>query len=290
MIPIELTDNKSEVLTYNVADMPIKLGKSSGKDSFIRTMVNHWHNDFEFTYISRGEMSYCVNGLPIKLSEGQMIFVNSARMHYNFWDDNENGDFICTIFHPSMLDSNTAKKYLDRVIGDNTPTYIVLRPEIVREKKIIDLVLKLHEAAEKQADGYELVIVSCVYEVTLALMEYMKTSEHTAQQSDKKLEAMHRMIGFVQQNYAAKISLADIAAAGFVSRTVCCEIFRKYADRTPVEYLTEYRIGKSTELLLTSRFNVTEIAEQCGFGGASYFTETFRKVMGCTPTEYRQRK
>lgn len=290
MIPIELLDNKSEVLTYNVADMPIKLGKSSGKDSFVRTMVNHWHNDFEFIYISRGKMSYCVNGLSIKLSEGQMIFVNSTRMHYNFWDDNENGDFICTIFHPSVLDSRAAKKYLDRIIGDNMPPYIVLHPEILHEKKIIDLVLKLHDAAEKQVDGYELVIMSSVYDIVLMLVEYMKTSRHTVQQNNKKLEAMHRMIGFVQQNYSDKIFLADIAAAGFVSRTVCCEIFRKYANRTPVEYLTEYRIGKSMELLLTSGFNVTEIAEQCGFGGASYFTEIFRKIMGCTPTEYRQGK
>jgi AraC-like DNA-binding protein len=36
--------------------------------------------------------------------------------------------------------------------------------------------------------------------------------------------------------------------------------------------------------------NVTEIAEQCGFGGASYFTETFRKIMGCIPTEYRSKR
>jgi AraC-like DNA-binding protein len=55
-------------------------------------------------------------------------------------------------------------------------------------------------------------------------------------------------------------------------------------------YLTEYRIGKSAELLISSSLNVTEIAEQCGFGGASYFTETFRKIMGCTPTEYRSKR
>lgn len=289
MHPIELLDNKSEVLTYNVTDMPMKLGKSGGKDSRIRSMVNHWHNDFEFTYISSGEMSYCVNGLQIRLSEGQMIFVNSARMHYNFWDEHENGDFICTIFHPSMLDRRAAEKYLDRIIGDKTPPYIVFHPEILREKKIIDLVLRLHEKAALQGDGYELGVMSCVYEISLALMEYMEASADPVPYSSKKLEAMHRMVGFVQQKYSERISLADIAAAGFVSRTVCCEIFRKYANRTPVEYLTEYRISRSADLLSSGDLSITEIASLCGFGGSSYFTETFRKIMNCTPTEFRQR-
>lgn len=289
MHQIELLDNQSEVLSYNVPDMPVKLGSSSGRDSLIRTMVNHWHNDFEFIYISAGEMSYSVNGMPIRLSEGQMIFVNSARMHYNFWDEGENGDFVCTIFHPSMLDARAAGKHLDSIIGSSAPAYIVFRPEIRREKMMIDLVLKLHEAAKKLEEGYELRVMAYIYEISLALMEYMKASPDKAPQSNKKLESMHRMIGFVQQNYSEKISLADIAAAGFVSRTVCCEIFRKFADQSPVEYLTEYRISKSTDLLSSGDMSITEIAAACGFGGSSYFTETFRKIMGCTPSEFRQK-
>lgn len=289
MHQIELLDNQSEVLSYNVHDMPVKLGRSSGRDSLIRTMVNHWHNDFEFTYISAGEMSYSVNGMPIRLSEGQMIFVNSARMHYNFWDKGENGDFICTIFHPSMLDKRWAEKYMDSIIGSNAPSYIVFRPEILREKRIIDMVLKLNETAEKQEDGYELRVMACIYEISLSLMEYMKAAPDKTPENNKKLEALHRMIGFVQQNYSEKISLADIAAAGFVSRTVCCEIFRKLAGRTPVEYLTEYRISRSTDLLSSGDMSITEIADACGYGGSSYFTETFRRIMGCTPTEFRQK-
>lgn len=98
------------------------------------------------------------------------------------------------------------------------------------------------------------------------------------------------MVGFIQQKYTEKIMLADIASAGLVSRSVCCEIFRKYLNKSPFEYLTEYRIFKSTELLSENNLTVTEIASLCGFGGASYFTETFRKTMRCTPTEYRQKK
>lgn len=288
MHPIELLDNKSEVLTYNVSDFPIKLGNSNGKDSPIRCFVNHWHNDLEFTAITDGAMHYCVNGTQIALKEGEMLFINSARMHYNYWEEQEDGEFLCTIFHPSLLDAQRVNPYLERLIGINAPAYLHLHPDILREKKIITLVQKLHTAAQEQADGCPLALMAYTYEIALALLQYGDLPVDIPSDS-KKLDAMHRMTGFVQQKYAEKLSLADIAAAGFVSRTVCCELFRRYAGRTPMEYLTEYRISKSTDLLKDGTMSMTEISALCGFGSPSYFTETFRKVMGCTPTEFRRK-
>ena len=101
---------------------------------------------------------------------------------------------------------------------------------------------------------------------------------------------MHKMVGFIQQKYSSKIALQDIAAAGYVCRSSCCSIFKEYLNQTPNAYLTEYRISKSVELLANPDLSVTEIAMQCGFSGSSYFTETFRKAIGCTPSDYRMRK
>ena len=71
-------------------------------------------------------------------------------------------------------------------------------------------------------------------------------------------------------------------------RSSCCKLFREYLHKSPVTYLTEYRIRRSMELLDSSA-PITEIAMNCGFSGASYFAETFRRVAGCTPGEYRKR-
>lgn len=288
MHPIELLDNKSEVVNYNVPDFPIKLGRSSGKNSPIRCFFNHWHDDLEFTYITEGTMHYCINGTSVQLQAGEMIVINSGRMHYNYWEDDENGAFLCTIFHPSLLDAQRAAPFLERLIGWEAPPYLHLRPGILRDKKIISLVQRLHHAAWDRAEGYPLEVMACVYEIILAFVQYGDLPKEMPSDS-KKLDAMHRMTGFVQQNYTEKLTLADIAAAGFVSRTVCCELFRHYAGRTPVEFLTEYRISRSIDLLTEGAHSMTEIAVLCGFSSSSYFTETFRKVMGCTPTEFRKK-
>ena len=95
------------------------------------------------------------------------------------------------------------------------------------------------------------------------------------------------MISYIETHHREKITLSQISAAGNAGKTTCCTIFQKYVNQTPMSYLTNYRLQKSVELLHQTDMTVTEIAYESGFSGASYFTETFKKVYGCTPTGYR---
>ena len=95
------------------------------------------------------------------------------------------------------------------------------------------------------------------------------------------------MIGFIQQNYTARITLADIAASGAVGQSKCCKLFAKYIRQSPNLYLTHYRLDKSTFLLKSTDMTVTEVAATVGFNGSSYYAEAFRKWCGKSPTEYR---
>lgn len=98
------------------------------------------------------------------------------------------------------------------------------------------------------------------------------------------------MVGFIQQNYTDKISLADIATAGSVGESKCCKLFKKYINETPNAYLNQYRLNKSTELLKNTDMSITEIALSVGYTGSSYYTETFHKWFGKTPREFKNEK
>ena len=58
------------------------------------------------------------------------------------------------------------------------------------------------------------------------------------------------MTGFIHQHFPERITLADIAAAGTMSRRQCCIVFREYVNRTPNEYLTDYRIEQQEDEIL----------------------------------------
>lgn len=284
---IEIMDNHSEILDYNVPEIPVKATLTK-QEEYVQSMVNHWHNDLEFMHVQEGEMWYSVDGVKQQIKEGQMIFVNSARMHYGFWEDKYKCKFACTIFHPGMLDSQLVHRHIEGIINKEMPAFILFRPEIIKEKEFIDLVNRINVLAREREDGYELEMMSCIYRVCFLLKDFVKAvPEQISYVDAKKLEAMRRMTGFIQQQYSQKISLNEIATAGLVSRSACCQIFKKFLGKSPVEYLTEYRISKSAELILSGKNSMTDIAMLCGFGSSSYFAETFHKVLGCTPSEYK---
>ena len=287
---LELTDNKSEIIQYNVPNLPIKASHFSQEDYPSLSIVNHWHTEFEFIYVKNAPMWYSVNGEQCKLLPGQMIFVNSGQMHYGYWEKSSNWVYDCVLFPPTLATNPVTKDLLDAVIH-HAPPYLILHPEIAAEKAIITDVCELFQCASVQQEGYTLLLFSCIYRICHALWNLTQNNTEPWEPNDsKRLEAMHKMVGFIQQKYGSKIALQDIAAAGYVCRSSCCSIFKEYLNQTPTAYLTEYRISKSIELLSNPDLSVTEIAMQCGFSGSSYFTETFRKAIGCTPSDYRMRK
>ena len=107
--------------------------------------------------------------------------------------------------------------------------------------------------------------------------------------TDSNVLIQKRMLDFIRTHYGEKLTVDAIAAAGGVCRTKCWQIFRKYLGQTPNDYLNSFRLEKGMQLLKSTRMSVTEIAEECGFSSASYFTELFTRQKGCTPTQYRRK-
>ncbi len=99
----------------------------------------------------------------------------------------------------------------------------------------------------------------------------------------------HDDLEFIQKNNANKITLDEIAKSGNVSKSTCLVIFKKYLQDTPANYLISYRLKNATNLLQKSDLTITEIAFNVGFSGASYFSETFKKIYGCSPSEYKEK-
>ena len=138
-------------------------------------------------------------------------------------------------------------------------------------------------------DIAELKIQSLLFEIWMKLFKHIKKQgQNTKPHSAHHLHVLKNMLAFIQENYARKITLENIAQAGFVGKTTCCNIFKKYTTKTPLDYLNRYRIEKSLPLLKDTNMSITQICFEVGFSGVSYFSETFKKHMHMTPNKYRK--
>ena len=67
-------------------------------------------------------------------------------------------------------------------------------------------------------------------------------------------------------------------------------LFRESAGKPLVAYITERRILRAKELLVSSTLNISEISRACGYEDPSYFTRVFRKETGIAPRHYRDQE
>jgi two-component system response regulator YesN len=93
---------------------------------------------------------------------------------------------------------------------------------------------------------------------------------------------------YIEARYAdPDLSLPSLCKDLYISTSYFSAIFKKRTEKTFVEYLTDLRMEKARELLRTANLKTYEVAERVGYRDAHYFSLSFRRIVGETPTAYR---
>lgn len=92
---------------------------------------------------------------------------------------------------------------------------------------------------------------------------------------------------YIDENFCQNIRLDDLCVLFTTNRTTLCNQFRDVYGVTIIDYINQLRIRKAKALLREEKHNATQIAFQLGFSSLHYFSQTFKKYEGITPTEYR---
>lgn len=95
------------------------------------------------------------------------------------------------------------------------------------------------------------------------------------------------ILEYLQQNYASKISLNDLARLFFCSQSTLVKTFKAEYQTTIISKLNDIRIEKAAELLTKSTFSIKEIASQCGYEDQNYFSKVFYNKYHMSPSSYR---
>lgn len=287
-VSIELTENKSEKIAYDHCDYPfyVRRGKLSEYAGF--AAADHWHDAIEMIAVTDGEMEYNVNGQISHMSAGDGIIVNSGQMHFGFSSQMNECEFICVILHPVVLCPVHAfeRDFIGPFISDPQIPFILLHPGHLWQKEICGRIISIYESRRRRSAPLR--TLSDFAAIWAILCENVPSNTHLRQRPDRGLSVVKDMVSFIQKNYTKKISLSDIAGAGSVGKSKCHKLFNRFFALSPNAYLTQYRLNKSIELLQTTDLPVIEIALSTGFGGASYYSETFRKWMKKSPSEFRK--
>lgn len=304
---LDVKSDRSEKVRYSCTDIPV--GFFSGHHSAYanNSMPAHWHEDIELFVPCRGDIIYNINGKLVKVSPGEGLLVNSRRIHSSRTPDLRECYYNVLIFHPMLLCvSKEVEQQLVQPILYSSFDYVLFQKSTDWHENILRLFSLIKEKYDQKLFGGAHICASCdviadtrkkhaakTAVVGLINMIWSELAGNITPDDEphaecSQLTAMKAMIAYIDAHYDEKITLEDISAAGFVSKRTCGNMFERFLYMPPMKYLNEYRLKRSIDLLKTTEMTVTEVALACGFSGASYYAESFRRELGTSPSEYRR--
>ena len=287
---VEVMSDGSERVLYNRPGCAVftrreRLSAFSGG-----RILSHWHDDLELLCVRQGRMRCCINGEKLEAKEGDGLFINSCQTHG--FERAGRGDcaFFSLLIHPSMLGANAylRENFVRPLSRNDAFACLPLQAGVEWQDGILRCVRAACEAMDGDDPAAELLVMSLSFQAIAMLTRHMPEPAPLAMETDRRSLALRRMLGYVQRHYREKIALGDLAAAGGLSVSACCDLFRRHTGQTPGGYVTRYRLERGMEQLCNPNLSVTEIARSVGFASASYFSECFKRYLHMTPLAYRR--
>ena len=95
---------------------------------------------------------------------------------------------------------------------------------------------------------------------------------------------------YIHKNYAVpSLSVPDVSEYVHLSSSYVCTIFKNETGQTLNQYLTDYRIKMSKQFLSDPRYKIADISSKVGYSDGNYYSKTFKKIVGLSPSEYREK-
>ncbi len=94
-------------------------------------------------------------------------------------------------------------------------------------------------------------------------------------------------LAYLEENYAMRLKLADVADNVYVSQWHLSKLLNKYTGQSFSELLNNVRVEKAKELLSDPSLRISDIAEEVGFLDMAHFSRVFKKQAGVSANEYR---
>src|SRR6266403_367976 len=100
--------------------------------------------------------------------------------------------------------------------------------------------------------------------------------------------SMTRARQFIEDHQAEPLALGRIAQVANISRHYFCKMFKKATGMNFIDYLSRVRVEKSKTLLLNPNSTISEAAFASGFQSMTNFNRAFRRIVGHSPTQFRE--
>lgn len=251
----------------------------------------HAHPEIQLCYVTKGEVEFIVENMRYSTVKGEVVYINSNCVHMSR-ALKQGSTYACFNIKPEylipFLSNIDGHRYICHFLNDSNFSSLHIRQEPGWQERVIELLKRIYQLYQEEAFAYELQIASSLIELWYEMIHgngeriANKNSEET--QSQKRIKTA---LKYIEEHYQETIELKDIAEKLGVSSGEVGRLFKKMLNETCFEYIGNYRIMRSMDLLNYTDMSISEIALKTGFNSFSYYTKYFKNKVGVSPSAYR---
>jgi AraC-like DNA-binding protein len=193
------------------------------------------------------------------------------------------------VIHPSIFENVLEELNLKK---PNCGLEFDINPQ--RKSQLLENVMKVLISSCKDSEGFgsTLLVEQSLLQLATVLLKEHPNSVKELMKKDpmvfKRDARIQKAIEYIKDNYNKKITLQELAIVSSLSWQHLIELFKKETGKTPVQFINEYRIKKSIELLKNSNITIEEICSQVGYNDERYFRRIFKYYTGVSPSHLRR--
>ncbi|QHT62960.1 AraC family transcriptional regulator [Paenibacillus lycopersici] len=276
-------------------DEPFTFGDEDG-DFYIQQVhrtkpfgrMNHIHHTYEIYYLLSGERVHFIDRRTVRLTAGDLVLVSKGVVH--------NSSEIGSPEHERIVIN-----FSDGFLGTGHPLHdpLLLAPfaqqarvfRLSAQERVFaeQLLGKMIAEADQQRPGCEVYLRLLLAELLLfAARHPVDERPESPGQQNPLHQKITEIAAFIGANYAAKLTLPELAKRFFVSPYYLSRSFKAVTGFTLIEYVNLTRIREAQKLLRETDLKIIAVAERTGFESAGHFDRMFKKLTETTPLLYRK--
>lgn len=253
--------------------------------------VNQIHSDyFVFAFVREGQLILIQDGVETIVHENELFILVPGRHRYSWWAQSDKVSVDSITFYVAgdwtMQASLTPAK--------NSIKSMMLHPVV----PVQTLFLRQYQPIKSPDDIYELV-TELIRETTdceshrffetqqlfIKLLDHLQTQNNA---QDKLTQLSLAVQRFLKDHYRDKITSKTLSDHFEQRGTYLVKVLRQTVGLSPAEYLMQYRMEEASRQLLDTDLSIADIALEVGFQNIYYFSTSFKKYTGVSPSKYRE--
>ena len=258
--------------------LPIDIARTATSNWFPGTVVERPAGvalSIEFVVQGKGEL--IVNGKTFELEKNDIYILHETESYvYRALPPDR---FIRKIIYFNSINSENIFKTtgLDKISR--------IRMAEEDAEHILYLFTQIDEINRSRQDKFMLKMSSLAYNLILLLSD--QTYEHAdlIDVSDYLIKA----VDFAMKNLGSNLHVIDLAKAACCSESYLTKIFKQNLSINPHQWIELQRIRFAAQRLQLSRMKIFEIAEELGYSDSFHFSRTFKRMVGVSPTKFREK-